>query len=116
MHRTLRLVSIVVGPLTSLVAMLNTAAALPVPSAALWLDAADVDGDGNSGNNPLSGAPISTWVDKANTVQGVQSATQGTVARQPTYITGFQNGMPVVRFDGVNDALATTNVSMGPFS
>src|SRR4051794_17828411 len=30
-----------------------------------WLDASDVDGDGNPANNPASGVSVATWADKS---------------------------------------------------
>src|SRR5262245_22981498 len=85
-----RLVSLVAAVLLSFVAA--AALATPIPGAVVWFDASDVDGDGNSGNNPSNGASVQTWVDKAGTVQGVQSATNNTPSQQPTFVTSFQNG------------------------
>ncbi|TGL56419.1 hypothetical protein EHQ58_17505 [Leptospira ognonensis] len=51
---------------------------------------------------PLSnGASVSAW----NSSFGSFDATQGTGANQPTFNTGFINGLPGVSFDGINDYL-----------
>lgn len=49
--------------------------------------------------------PISTWTASAG-----NNATAAGTAR-PTYQTNEQNGLPIVRFDGVNDAMAFGNFS-----
>src|SRR4051812_40492914 len=36
-----------------------------------------------------------------------RNATQATAAQKPTFKTGIQNGLPVYRFDGVDDNMAT---------
>lgn len=48
------------------------------------------------------GATVSSWADSG---PGGFTATQGTAAAQPTFRTGQINGLPVVRFDGVDDVL-----------
>ncbi len=63
----------------------------------LWLDATDIDGDGNTGNNPADGDPIGTWVDKSGTGNDVTSSG---LAR-PSYIATDSdlNNQPVLGFD-----------------
>lgn len=84
----------------------------------LWLDAQDIDGDGNPANNPADGTLVGTaltpWVDKAP-LQGLQNATQSTSGLQPTYWSNGQNGQAVVRFDG-NDLLAAPSLAFGTFT
>ena len=88
-----------------------TVAAAPLTNnLVLWVDAEDLDGDGVAeglGESGLSGAFVTTWVDKAPD-RGVNTATQGITADQPLLQLGAQNGRPVVRFDGVDDFLQNT--------
>lgn len=70
---------------------------LSIPGLALWLDAsrltlADLD-------------PVTTWPDLSG---NARDATQATAAKKPTFKTAIQNGKSVVRFDGVDDVLATS--------
>jgi hypothetical protein len=39
---------------------------------------------------------------------------QGTSSQQPLYVTGIRSGLPVVRFDGVNDCLTGTELTLNP--
>ena len=67
-----------------------------VPGCTLWLDASDVDADGDSSNNPADGTPLSTWVDKSST--GVILTNSG--AARPTYYSSTNpiNSLPRVNF------------------
>ncbi|WP_276132624.1 choice-of-anchor L domain-containing protein [Polluticoccus soli] len=67
-----------------------------------WLDASDIDADGNSGNNPANNSAINTWNDKSgNGNDGVQLAgTNAGVIRSDA--ASVINGKPVVRFAGSN--------------
>jgi hypothetical protein len=57
------------------------------------------------------GDPVASWTDRSTS--GIP-ATQATSSKRPTYKTGIQNGLPVVRFDGVDDVLAAgTAVTVG---
>lgn len=59
-----------------------------------WLDASQLvlaDGDA-----------VSPWSDVSG---NGHDFTQSTTASKPTYKTAIQNGLPIVRFDGTNDAL-----------
>src|SRR2546430_5219180 len=69
-----------------------------IPNLALWLKADQLalnDGD-----------PVGAWNDQSG---NARNFTQGTAGFKPLYKTGIQNGLPVVRFDGVDDFLQNTN-------
>ncbi|MEZ6050346.1 MAG: PSD1 and planctomycete cytochrome C domain-containing protein [Planctomycetaceae bacterium] len=68
----------------------------------LWLDSADLDGDGNTSNETLSGEPVTRWVDKSS--QGNHLA-QPLAERQPAVERDSASDQPVVRFHG-DDFLA----------
>src|SRR5262245_95497 len=68
----------------------------------LWLKADAITG-------PNDGDPVTTWPDSSG---NGNDATQATAAKKPTYKAGIQNGRPVIRFDGVDDILATPSVTM----
>ncbi len=63
----------------------------------LWLDANDLDGDGNSSNNPTNGTAVSTWKDKSG---NTSDAVQETDSRRPIYTAGGLNSLPVISFAG----------------
>ena len=65
---------------------------------ALWLDAADA-----STVTTVSGA-VSQWNDKSGNGRNV---TQATSANRPTVANAVLNGKNVIRFDGIDDKLAT---------
>jgi len=76
----------------------------------LWLDAADLDGDGYATGlyeYALSGNVISTWVDKS----GGNTAYQTNSIKKPVYIPSALNGNAIVRFDGSDDFLNFPRVS-----
>jgi len=50
------------------------------------------------------GDPIVTWTDSCSTPH---DATNATSSKRPTFKTAIQNGLPVARFDGVDDYLKT---------
>jgi hypothetical protein len=79
-----------------------------IPSVKLWLDASRITG-------LVDGDPVGTWSDLSG--NGFDLA-QATGSKKPTYKTGIQNGRPVVRFDGVDDALtrASRFVTSGNFT
>ena len=84
------------------------AATIPATNLMLWLDAKDINGDGNTNNNPSNGAAVAQWRDKSG--NGYHAA-QSNASKQPSYqATGF-NGMPGVDFDGANDILALPSTS-----
>lgn len=62
----------------------------------LWLDAAD------SSTHTVASGAVSEWRDKSGNGYHVS---QGTSNHRPLLISSAQNGLPVVRFDGLNDRL-----------
>ena len=91
--------------------------AAPLSNPVVWLDAQDIDNDGNAGNNPTLGTPVANWSDKANGAgvqQGAQNATQANGAIQPTYVPNFQNGQAAIQFSG--DRLDTPSFGLGAFT
>jgi gliding motility-associated-like protein/uncharacterized repeat protein (TIGR01451 family) len=74
----------------------------------LWLKA-------NSGIT-TNGSNVSAWADQSG---GGFNATQGTVAKQPTFtpISTIFNGNPSVNFDIIDDGMATTaSIAVRPYS
>src|SRR3972149_237298 len=67
-----------------------------IPGLTPWLRA-------DAGAGLADGDPVGTWTDQ----NGVMHATQATAANKPTYKTAILNGLPIVRFDGVDDQLTT---------
>lgn len=56
---------------------------------------------------------VSVWADQSG---NANNATNTTAANQPVWVDGALNGLPVLRFDGVNDVLSTlgsVNVTNG---
>ena len=72
--------------------------ATPVNDSSLlaWFDAGQLTGLSN-------GDPVSTWTDASG---NGNHATASAAYKEPTYITGALNGLPVVRFDASDDGLA----------
>ncbi len=72
----------------------------------LWLDANDLDGDGIAeglGEETLDGNSVTEWRDKS----GLNNdALQSDVSLKPILVVNEKNGLPVIRFDGVNDILS----------
>lgn len=78
-------------------------------SPALWLDASDDATlfDATSGGSlPTNGNDIARWEDKSG---NGRHATQSVAASCPHRQTSVQNGLPVVRFDGINDFIVPAN-------
>ena len=72
-----------------------------------WLDASD-----STTVTTVSGA-VSSWASKV----GTGTATQGTAANRPAYTTAGRNGKNVLTFDGTNDFLTTSTLSLAqPFT
>jgi len=67
-----------------------------------WFDAQTISGLDN-------GDPVSQWNDLSGNNRHLA---QGTGASQPLYITDGLNGLPCVRFDGSNDVLLATGISL----
>lgn len=70
-----------------------------IPSLQCWLDAADPAGNGTQ---PATGSAFATWVDKSGRSNHF---TQAVGVSQPLFITGVQNNLPGIRFDGTNDSM-----------
>ena len=77
----------------------------------LWLDANDLNADGDTNNNPANGSVVSAWNNKS----GVPSTdwSQTIAIRQPVYTTAVMNGYPAVTFDG-NDFLNGPDIEYNP--
>jgi hypothetical protein len=69
-----------------------------VSGLAIWLKADAIIG-------LADGDPVTTWEDSST---NNRDATQATSASKPTYKTAIINGKPVVRFDGVDDLMASS--------
>ncbi len=69
----------------------------------LWLDASSITGlsDGSS---------VSQWSDLSGNARHLTNAS---TTQRPVYRTNILNGLPVVRFDGVNDQLAIPSAKYG---
>lgn len=63
----------------------------------LWLDASDAATITKDGGNL-----VSQWDDKSGEGNDVS---QGTPSQQPLWVDAVQNGLPIIRFDAVNDFL-----------
>jgi Ca2+-binding RTX toxin-like protein len=85
---------------------------------ALWLDAADLDGDGVQEGVLESGLTadgrVAVWRDKSG---AGHDATASNGAYEPVLVLDGMNGLPTVRLDGLDDrlsvALATTAANAG---
>lgn len=78
-----------------------------ISNLAYWLDATD-----SATVTTVNGA-VSSWASKA----GTGTATQGIAANRPTYTTAGRNGKNVISFDGTNDFLTSSTLSINqPFS
>lgn len=69
----------------------------------LWLAADDIIG-------LVDNDPVTTWEDSS---AANNDATQGVAASKPIYKTNILNGLPVVRFDAVDDGMLTANQVAG---
>ena len=77
-----------------------------IPGLALWLDAIDLNGDGNV-DNLSNGTAVATWTDKSLENQTVsQSASNN----QPVIASGSFGSKPGVRFDGNGDILNVSSI------
>ena len=74
----------------------------------LWLDAMDVDGDGNLENEVATNSKLARWIDKSGHGNHVE---QKEKARQPTVVHDQLGGKTVLRFDG--DDLVTRDKFTG---
>jgi len=79
---------------------------LSLPNLALWLDASDTSTITLDGSNN-----VSEWRDKSG---NARHASQATTTQRPSYTSSNQiNGVNAPRFDGTDDFLATSNVTLG---
>jgi DNA-binding beta-propeller fold protein YncE len=86
---------------------------LPSGSIALWLDAADIDGNGvaaGSAEGGLSNGTVSTWADKSGNGDYLQP-TSGTPGAG--FDLTFMNGMPTLTFGANNLESAATVANYG---
>lgn len=74
---------------------------LSLSGLALWLKG-DAGTLKTGGGAAASGDPVATWQDQSGNSYDV---TQATTAAMPTLLTGAQNGLPVLSFDGTDDYL-----------
>jgi hypothetical protein len=72
----------------------------------LWLDSMQGLFDATSGGNPVTtdGAAVARWEDKSG---NNRNALQATSNNRPILKTSVQNGKNGIRFDGINDSMAT---------
>jgi sugar lactone lactonase YvrE len=90
------------GPDQNLSPLTNPAT---LPDLLLWVDAMDVDGNGQA-DSETNGTKISSWSDKSgNNRHLVQSSAD----RQPTYLSDGGNGKPAISF--TSDVLSATGVN-----
>lgn len=67
-----------------------------------WFDAGQITGLNN-------GDPVANWLDESG---NSNDAVQADVAKEPLYETGVINGKPALQFDGSNDYLLASTVSI----
>lgn len=70
----------------------------------LWLDGSDPLG---TGEEPSDNTTLGTWTDKS---ASSNSVTQGTNSRKPLFVSGEQNSLGVVSFDGTDDVMSHTSL------
>jgi hypothetical protein len=78
----------------------------------LWLDATVGLFDATSGGSAVTtdGSSVARWEDQSG---NNRHATQGTGNEQPLLKTSILNGLNVIRFDGSNDGLSISSLSLG---
>jgi type II secretory pathway pseudopilin PulG len=83
----------------------------PTAGMGLWLDANDC-----STIKLSPGGKVNKWLDKSpaintitSNVAGGNHVLQGVDAKRPLYITNTLNSKPIIRFDGVDDALSSSS-------
>lgn len=87
-----------------IVSTFSIGTAMPLSNLKLWLRA-DCGAAGSGTNRYLS-----RWLDQSG---NGNHAAQNTLAYSPLWIANVTNGMPAVRFDGVNDELSIPNMLSG---
>ena len=81
-------------------------------SPALWLDASDAATLFQSNGGAAAAAdgdPVGYWLDKSGNGRHL---TQASGTNKPAFKTAIKNGLSAVRFDGVNDSLATATFGL----
>lgn len=73
-----------------------------ITSLALWLDASQLTGLADTD-------PVSSWTDLSGNGRHVTQADSG---KRPVYRTSWQNGLPAVVFDGSDDFLRVTGLTL----
>lgn len=73
-----------------------------IPNGVFHLDAQDINGNGSTLDEPLSGTKISLWWDLFTMSH---SGIQSTLAKRPDYLTNQVNGFPIIQFPGTNQIL-----------
>lgn len=91
--------------------------ATSIPDMIAWYDAttersfSEAESEDAALTSPDVG--ISTWYDLNTSLSNKNNATEGTdSAKRPLYYANCINGLPCVRFDGVNDALSFSGTSL----
>ncbi|MBC8349597.1 MAG: putative Ig domain-containing protein, partial [Verrucomicrobia bacterium] len=79
-----------------------TTNSLPGQELILWLDASDVDGDGNASNEPFGGS-LNFWRDKSG--QGHHAGN----GNGPEIAPGRWNGKTIAKFNGIDQYLRVAN-------
>lgn len=70
-----------------------------------WFDGNDIDGDGDTSDNPSNGTAVATWTDKSG---NARDATQATSGSRPLMATDtITTGKKALSFDGTDDILGT---------
>ena len=78
----------------------------------LWLDATDVDGDGQA-DTLANNSNVSVWVDKAG---GDHNASQSDSSKKPVYKINQLDGKPAIFFDASDDGMATSLSLQRPYT
>ncbi|HEX7260593.1 MAG TPA: autotransporter-associated beta strand repeat-containing protein, partial [Luteolibacter sp.] len=84
--------------------------ALPsIPGMKVWLDAGDINGDGNYGNNPATGTGVATWTNKG-TLGAAGNFAEVQTGGSPTLTASNAsfNTKPTVTFSAAGKQLANT--------
>jgi hypothetical protein len=89
---------------------LNAAAFSPksITGLSLWLDATKGLFDATSGGSPVTadGSSVARWEDQSGNTRNASQATSG---NRPILKTSVQGGKNGIRFDGINDCMATAS-------
>ncbi len=108
----LRLLTLLFLPFWAL-SQTSPAGVLTSAACKIWIDAGDMNADGNYGNNPSVNTAVTTWNDKSGNANDL---TQATASAKPTYTT--LGGFSCVKFDNsganVNYLAAATQTMLTP--